>query len=86
MEPRATKLRRCKELARRENAGIEVSLVWHPDDDSVSMLVADAASNESLTFEVAPERALDAFYHPYIYAFAAATGTTRQTAQERTRA
>jgi hypothetical protein len=54
-----------RELARRASGGIEVALYWSPLDNSTSVEVWDAASEETLVFAVAPERALEAFYHPF---------------------
>ncbi len=54
-----------RELARRTSGGIEVALYWSPLDDSTTVEVWDAASEAILVFAVAPERALEAFYHPF---------------------
>ena len=54
-----------RELARRVSGGLEVALYWSPLDNSVSVDVWDAASQETLAFDVAPERALEAFHHPF---------------------
>jgi hypothetical protein len=54
-----------RELARRVSGGIEVALYWSPLDNSTTVEVWDAASDETLVFAVAPERALEAFYHPF---------------------
>lgn len=54
-----------RELARRVSGGLEVTLYWSPLDNSVSVDVWDAASQETLVFDVAPERALEAFHHPF---------------------
>jgi hypothetical protein len=54
-----------RELARRVSGGIEVALYWSPLDDSTTVEVRDAASEEILVFAVAPERALEAFHHPF---------------------
>jgi hypothetical protein len=54
-----------RELARRASGGIEVALYWSPLDNSTTVEVWDAASDETLVFAVAPERALEAFYHPF---------------------
>jgi len=54
-----------RELARRVSGGIEVALYWSPLDNSTTVEVWDARSEETLVFEVAPERALEAFYHPF---------------------
>jgi hypothetical protein len=54
-----------RELARRVSGGIEVALYWSPLDNSTTIEVCDAASEEALVFAVAPTRALEAFYHPF---------------------
>jgi hypothetical protein len=54
-----------RELARRVSGGIEVALYWSPLDNSTAIEVWDGASEVSLVFAVAPERALEAFYHPF---------------------
>jgi len=54
-----------RELASRVSGGIEVALYWSPLDDSTTVEVWDAASEETIVFAVAPERALEAFYHPF---------------------
>jgi hypothetical protein len=60
--------RRYRELAARESNGIHVLLLWCPDEDSVSVSVEDARFGGRFQLAVAPDRALDAFYHPFAYA------------------
>jgi hypothetical protein len=57
-----------RELAARETDGIHVLLLWHPDANAVSVSVEDARVGDRFQIAVAPERALDAFYHPFAYA------------------
>jgi hypothetical protein len=57
-----------RELAARETDGIHVLLLWHPDENAVSVSVEDARVGDRFQVAVAPERALDAFYHPFAYA------------------
>jgi hypothetical protein len=57
-----------RELAARESDGVHVLLLWHPAENAVSVSVEDARVGESFQLAVAPERALDAFYHPFAYA------------------
>ena len=57
-----------RELAQRLTGGIEVLLLWHPDIDSVELSLQDRATGAGFQIEVAPEDAIDAFYHPYAYA------------------
>jgi hypothetical protein len=58
-----------RELDSRTSDGIHVRLLWHTDEERVSVAVEDIKTGEA--FEVAvtdPERALDVFHHPYAYA------------------
>ena len=59
---------RALELAVRENDGIHVLLLWHPDDNALTLTVEDARLGDRFQLAVAPDRALDAFYHPFAYA------------------
>jgi hypothetical protein len=54
-----------RELARRVSGGIEVALYWSPSDDSTTVEIWDSASEETIVFGVRPERALEAFNHPF---------------------
>ena len=56
-----------RELAHRLSGGIEVTLYWCERDDTTSVEVWHAASEETLVFEVAREHALEAFYHPFAH-------------------
>ena len=56
-----------RELAHRAGGGIEVTLYWSADDESTHIEIRRAATDETLAFTVARERALDAFYHPYAH-------------------
>ena len=56
-----------RELAHRSNNGIDVRLVWSPDDDTLAVTVADSGG-ESFELVVDPAEALDVFEHPYAYA------------------
>jgi hypothetical protein len=57
-----------RELAARESDGINVLLLWHPRENALTVEVEDARIGDSFQLAVAPECALDAFYHPYAYA------------------
>jgi hypothetical protein len=56
-----------RELARRVSGGIEVTLYWSARDDTTSIEVWRPSTEEVLTFPVAHERALEAFYHPFAH-------------------
>jgi hypothetical protein len=57
-----------RELAARESNGINVVLLWHPDENALTVSVEDARAGDRFRLAVAPDRALEAFYHPYAYA------------------
>jgi hypothetical protein len=56
------------ELAARDSNGIHVLLLWHPDENALTVTVEDSRVGDRFQLDVAPDRALDAFYHPYAYA------------------
>jgi hypothetical protein len=56
-----------RELARRVSGGIEVTLYWSPEDGGTSIRIWQPASEETITFGVARERALDAYHHPFAH-------------------
>jgi hypothetical protein len=57
-----------RELARRENYGLAVVLLWDPSEDAVTVSVADTRTGDRFQLTVDGSRALDAFYHPFAYA------------------
>jgi hypothetical protein len=57
-----------RELAARESDGINVVLLWHSGSDDLTVSVEDIRIGECFHLAVAPDRALDAFYHPFAYA------------------
>jgi hypothetical protein len=56
------------DLANRKSDGVDVTLWWSPEDDSVSVEVLHFASESTFELVVDRDRALDAFYHPFAYA------------------
>ena len=58
----------ARELAVRESDGIHVRLMWHPNLNAVTVSVEDARVGDRFQLAVAPDRSLDAFYHPFAYA------------------
>jgi hypothetical protein len=57
-----------RELAYRENDGLEVVLFWHDVTGEVTVCVSDERSGAYFELPAEPEEALDVFYHPYSYA------------------
>jgi hypothetical protein len=58
----------ARELAERESDGVRVLLLWHPEENALSVSVDDARAGSCFQLAVAPDRALDVFYHPFAYA------------------
>ena len=56
-----------RELNRRTRDGIDVSLLWDPGTNVVSVEVTDTRQGGSFEFGVEPRDALEAFWHPYAY-------------------
>jgi hypothetical protein len=57
-----------RELAARDNDGIHVVLLWHPHENTLTVSVEDARGGDRFQLAITPDRALDAFYHPFAYA------------------
>ena len=57
-----------RELDRRSNDGIRVTLLWSPRTNQVFVAVVDERDGEAFELEVDPANALDAFRHPFAYA------------------
>jgi len=55
------------ELAQRVSGGLEVTLFQNARDNSINIELRHAAITEPIGFRVPPERALDAFHHPFVY-------------------
>ncbi len=56
------------ELAQRRNDGLEITLLWAREDDSVRVAVHNERTGLDVDFAVERSDALDAFYHPFAYA------------------
>jgi hypothetical protein len=57
-----------RELAYRENPDVEVTLLWHPDDDTLTVTVVDAHTGESFVLAAGRDEVLDVFMHPFAHA------------------
>jgi hypothetical protein len=63
-----TTLNDWNELASRDADGLVVSLLWNRVGNGVKVVLADTRTRRRFAFAVAPDCALDAFYHPFVYA------------------
>ena len=55
------------ELATRVSGDLEITLFTDTHDNSTAIELRHAAINEPISFRVPPDRALDAFHHPFAY-------------------
>jgi hypothetical protein len=56
-----------RELAHRASDGIEVTLFWNADEDSLAVVLFDSKNDQLLEIAVRPDQAMNAFHHPYVY-------------------
>jgi hypothetical protein len=68
-----------RELAHRSTSGIDVSLLWDPVDDRLTVRVEDAQTDDCFILDARNDNALEVFYHPYVYAsdYSAGAAATR---------
>lgn len=59
---------RFRELAYRQNDGVEIVLFWHEVTDELIVSVSDTRCGGYFEIAAARDRALDVFNHPYAYA------------------
>lgn len=57
-----------RELAYRNQNGLEVTLLWDPRSNEVSVEVVDELDDSGFRIPIAGHLALHAFHHPYAYA------------------
>lgn len=57
-----------RELAERSSSGTRVRLLWQQGTTVLWVEVRESDTDRALAILVPPERALDAFHHPYAYA------------------
>jgi hypothetical protein len=72
-----------RELDRRKNDGIDVSLLWNSRTNRVSVAVADERSGESFEFEIDSADARAAFHHPFAHAPAPQHSPAHRVRQQR---
>ncbi len=58
----------ARELAHRRSGALDIFLLWHPADDSVSIRVEDLRTGVRFDLDVEQRSALEAFRHPFSYA------------------
>jgi len=57
-----------RELDYRSNDGLEVTLLWQPETDRITVKVFDGKTGDDFDLSVDSANAMDAFRHPYAYA------------------
>jgi len=56
------------ELCQRNNCGISVALFWNQASNELCVYVEDAQTDDRFLIPVRAAEAIDAFYHPFVYA------------------
>jgi hypothetical protein len=56
-----------RQLARRVTGGLEITLYWNADNNVTTVDIHQPATEETISFAVAADRALEAFYHPFAH-------------------
>jgi hypothetical protein len=65
-----------EELAYRSGDGVEVFLLWHREENRVTVVVEDFRAGGSFVILVEDdENPLDVYYHPYAYLASRGDGT-----------
>jgi hypothetical protein len=66
-----------KELASRNQDGLEVTLLWDARSNEVSIQVIDQPGESGFRHSIDGRLALDAFHHPYAYRLASESSRGR---------
>jgi hypothetical protein len=73
-----------RELDSRSSDGIDVRLLWDPQDDGVSVVVNDSKTGNAFELPVPDSRqALEVFHHPYAYQTSVQATDTQRAANAR---
>ena len=57
-----------RELARRNDYGVDVMLSWHQVTDELTVTVSDERTGAHFELAAEPHQALDVFNHPFAHA------------------
>jgi hypothetical protein len=68
LQPRAMTTSTPTELHHRSADGIEVSLLWSRQTNSLTVAVEDSRSGVTFELPAPADKALDVFEHPFAYA------------------
>jgi hypothetical protein len=63
-----TQTTHIEELASRESAGIQVTLFWSREGNTLSVVVRDNRTGEEFSLAPEPEEVMDVYRHPFAYA------------------
>ena len=59
------------EINYRQNQGLEITLLWDESSGEIFVAVYDSAEDSETVIPIPPEKASDAFLHPFAYMHAA---------------
>lgn len=62
-----TSQRPFRELARRTNGDVAVTLLWSAFDDRLAVTVSDSRSGAWFVLDAEADNALDVYYHPFAH-------------------
>ena len=74
-----------RELASREDNGLEIRLLWSKSAERVKVAVLDQRLGESFDLDIAGADALSAFYHPFAHLAAESSESAMRCASPSTR-
>jgi hypothetical protein len=57
-----------RELAHRSANGVDVTMMWDPVANSVSVIVVDHVAGDAFEVEVGDDNPMHVFDHPFVYA------------------
>jgi hypothetical protein len=57
-----------RELAHRSSNGVEVTLLWDPATDRLTVAVVDLQAEDAFDVPVGDANPMDVFNHPFFYA------------------
>lgn len=71
-----------EELASRESAGIQVTLLWSREGNALRVVVFDNRTGEEFSLTPEPEEVMDVYRHPFAYAARRAVASTLASDEE----
>lgn len=58
----------CREIDSRESDGISVTWCMNGDKEAMTIFVRDTKTGTNFDFDISPDKANEAYHHPYAFA------------------